>query len=354
VAHSYPGGEKNTFGQKTKGFFRKTFLTLAFMGVAGSPAYNDNGTKENLMARTAPIEAVPSDTTAFACPEVEMAAPGEDNVKTPGLFAEIVIDATTGEVLSQKNADTRLYPASLTKMMTLYLTFEALSQGKLDLCQYVTVSKKAAAQEASALGLKAKDSICVEDAILAITTKSANDCAVVLAEAGGGSEENFARAMNAKACQLGMANTHFVNASGLPDKDHFSTARDMAALSRALLRDYPQYYHYFSAKSFTYRGHAYPNHNKLMNRYQGMDGIKTGYIDASGYNLSASAVRDSTRLIGVVFGGRTARTRDAAMAKLLDQGFASVRKNRVAAPAEKKPGAAPPREDVNRRVARAQ
>ncbi|MCE9508339.1 MAG: serine hydrolase [Alphaproteobacteria bacterium] len=323
------------------------------MGVAGSPAYNDDGTKENLIAKTAPIEAVPPDTVMLPGQAVEISLQGGVNVKASGRFAEIVIDATTGEVLSQKNADTRLYPASLTKMMTLYLTFEALSQGKLELSQNLPVSKEAAVQEPSELGLKAKDSICVEDAVLGITTKSANDCAVVLSEADGGSEESFARAMNIKARQLGMNNTNFVNASGLPDKAQFSTARDMATLSRALLRDFPQYYHYFSVKSFTYRGHTDPSHNKLMGSYPGMDGIKTGYIDASGFNLAASAVHDSTRLIGVVFGGRTARSRDITMAKLLDQGFASVRKNRVAALAEKKPGAAPPREDINRRVARA-
>jgi D-alanyl-D-alanine carboxypeptidase len=337
VAHPDAGGGKNTFVRKTKGFLRKTFLTLAFMGVAGSPAYNDNETRGNPVARVAPIEAAPPGATAFTCPEVEMAAPGEDNVRMPGLYAEIVIDAATGEVLSQKNADTRLYPASLTKMMTLYLTFEALSQGKLDLSQSLPVSREAAAQEPSSLRLKAQGSIRVEDAILAITTKSANDCAVVLSEAVGGSEEDFARAMNDKACQIGMTNTHFVNASGLPDKGHFSTVRDMALLSQALLRDYPQYYHYFSVRSFTYHGHTYPNHNRLMNRYPGMDGMKTGYIDASGYNLSASAVRDGTRLIGVVFGGKTARRRDDTMAKLLNQGFTKIRKNHAPPAAEKKP-----------------
>lgn len=297
-------------------FFRKAFLTLAFTGVASVPAYNRSEAKENSLPKITPVEMTTAGT-----------------VKTPRRFAEIVIDASTGEVISHKNADQRLYPASLTKMMTLYLTFEALSQKKLDLNQDVPVSKKAAAQEPSELGLKAGRTICIEDAILAITTKSANDCAVVLAEAVGGSEKDFAHAMTAKACQLGMNGTHFVNASGLHDAAQYSTARDMAALSRALIRDYPQYYHYFSSKTFTYGKTTYPTHNRLMNSYQGMDGIKTGYVDASGFNLAASAVRDGTRLIGVVFGGETAAARDAAMEKLLDQGFAYVKKIPAAAPA---------------------
>jgi D-alanyl-D-alanine carboxypeptidase len=260
----------------------------------------------------------------------------------PDRFAEIVIEASTGYVISEKNADKRLYPASLTKMMTLYLTFDALSQGTLSRYQYIPVSKRAASQEPSSLGLRTGDTIRVEDAILAIATKSANDCAVALAEAVGGSEERFARAMVAKARQLGMNNTSFVNASGLHNRSQFSTARDMALLSRALIHDYPRYYHYFSTASFTYGDYTYLNHNKLMGNYQGMDGLKTGYVYASGFNLAASAVRNNTRLIGVVFGGRTARTRNIAMARYLNEGFARISDVRVASLAEKKPNQSVP------------
>ena len=253
----------------------------------------------------------------------------------PERFAEIVIEASTGYVISEKNADKRLYPASLTKMMTLYLTFEALSRGTLNKYQYITVSRRASSQEPSSLGLQAGDTLRVEDAILGIATKSANDCAVSLAEAIGGSEERFARAMVIKARQLGMNNTNFVNASGLHNRAQFSTARDMAALSRALIRDYPGYYRYFSTSAFTYGDNTYLNHNKLMGSYQGMDGLKTGYVYASGFNLAASAVRSGTRLIGVIFGGRTARSRNVAMGKLLDQSFARISNVRVASLAEK-------------------
>ncbi|MCE9506715.1 MAG: D-alanyl-D-alanine carboxypeptidase [Alphaproteobacteria bacterium] len=248
----------------------------------------------------------------------------------PDRFAAIVIDASTGYVISEKNPDKRLFPASLTKMMTLYLAFEAMSQGTLNKNQYIPVSRRAASQEPSSLGLKPGDSIRVENAILGIATKSANDCAVTLAEAIGGSEDRFARAMTAKARQLGMNNTHFVNASGLHNRSQFSSARDMATLSQALIRDYPRYYRYFSTASFTYEGNTYFNHNKLMSSYQGMDGLKTGYVYASGFNLASSAVRDGTRLIGVVFGGKTARVRNQVMKKLLDNSFARISNIRVA------------------------
>jgi len=256
----------------------------------------------------------------------------------PDRYAAVVIEASTGYVLSAQNADKKLYPASLTKMMTLYLTFEALSQGRISKHQRIAVSRRAAAQEPSSLGLQAGDEIRVEDAILSIATKSANDSAVTLAEAIGGSEDRFARAMTAKARQLGMNNTRFVNASGLFKKAQVSTARDMATLSQAIIRDYPGYYRYFSTSTFAYNDNIYMNHNKLMNSYQGMDGIKTGYVYASGYNLAASAVHNGTRLIGVIFGGRTARSRNNAMAKLLNQSFARIGDIRVAALAKKAPG----------------
>ena len=239
-------------------------------------------------------------------------------------YASIVIDAGTGEVLHEVNADTRNYPASLTKMMTIYLTFEALEKGRLTLGHPLKASRQAARQPASRLGMRRGEKITVEDAILALVTKSANDVAVVLAETLGKSEKNFAKIMTRKAQALGMSRTTFGNASGLPHRGQLSTARDMATLSLALLRDFPQYYHYFSAKTFSYRGRTYRNHNKLLKNYRGADGLKTGYIRASGYNLAASSRRNGRRLIAVVFGGKTARSRNSHIAKLLDRGYTRI------------------------------
>ncbi len=237
-------------------------------------------------------------------------------------YADIVIDAESGRILHATNADSLRHPASLTKMMTLYLTFQALEAGRLGLNQYLPVSSTAAEQSPSKLGLKAGQRIRVEDAILGLVTESANDSAVVLAEwMGGGSEKTFAKMMTRQAQALGMSRTHFDNASGLPDDGQITTARDMAALGAALFYHFPQYYRYFSRQSFSYNGASHHNHNHLMSRYQGMDGIKTGYIRASGFNLVASARRGDVRLIGVVFGGRSTVSRDNRMAQLLDQGF---------------------------------
>jgi D-alanyl-D-alanine carboxypeptidase len=234
----------------------------------------------------------------------------------------IVIDAETGKVLHAVNADARTYPASLTKMMTLYLVFDALDSGRLKLDQHLTVSRHAAGQAPSKLGLRRGESISVHDLILALVTKSANDAAVVLAEGLADSESAFARQMTAQARKLGMKNTVFRNASGLPNRAQHTTARDIAILARALYQDFPQYYHWFSTEKFTYRGRTYTNHNHLMSTFEGMDGIKTGFINASGFNLAASAVRDNRRLIGVVMGGRSARARDKRMAALLNKAFA--------------------------------
>lgn len=239
-------------------------------------------------------------------------------------YASIVIDFETGQILHQTNADTRNYPASLVKMMTLYLTFEALEAGNLALDQELPVSRRAAGMPPSRLGLKAGQSIEVQDAILALLTKSANDVAVVMAEALGTKETRFAKLMTKKARQLGMKRTSFRNASGLPNRHQLSTARDMATLARALIRDFPQYYELFSTSKFTYKGRTYRNHNKLLSRYEGADGLKTGYTRASGFNLAASAVRNGRRLIAVVFGGKTPRSRDRHISKLLDRGFVRV------------------------------
>lgn len=239
-------------------------------------------------------------------------------------YASIVIDAETGAVLHEVNADTRNYPASLTKIMTLYMVFEALRDKRLALGDKLQVSVRATRQPPSKLGLGPADTIAVEDAILALVTKSANDVAVVIAEALGVTEKRFARLMTNKALALGMSRTSFRNASGLPDKGQLSSARDMAILAQAMLRDFPGLYRYFSTPRFTYRGATYRNHNKLLGKYEGMDGIKTGYIHASGYNLVASVERGDRRLIAVVFGGDSASSRDRHMAKLLDRGFAQI------------------------------
>jgi D-alanyl-D-alanine carboxypeptidase len=236
-------------------------------------------------------------------------------------YAAFVMEADSGRVLYEVNADTRNYPASLTKMMTLYLLFEALEEGRVKADQPLTVSRQAARMPASKLGLKRGQSIRVDNAILALVTKSANDVAVVVAEALAGKEAEFARMMTRKAKALGMTRTSFRNASGLYNRGQLSTARDMAILAQALIRDFPARYKAFSIGSFTYNGRRYRNHNKLLRSFSGTDGLKTGYIAASGYNLAASAKRDGHRVIAVVFGGKTAGSRDRQVAKLLDRGF---------------------------------
>lgn len=245
-------------------------------------------------------------------------------------YAAIIMDADTGLILDQSNANKQLHPASLTKMMTLLMAFEAIESGKLRLNDRIKISKHAASQSPSKLDLGAGATIKVEDAIYALVTKSANDIAVAVAEHIGGTEQNFAKMMTARAHELGMTKTTFKNASGLHNPGQVSTARDMAKLARFIINDHPKYYRYFSTKNFTYQGQSYHNHNRLMSSYQGMDGMKTGYIGPSGFNLVASAERNDHRLIGVVFGGRTAKTRDAHMAKLLDRGFAKFNEIRVA------------------------
>lgn len=236
-------------------------------------------------------------------------------------YASIIIDAKSGEVLHEAGADTRNFPASLTKMMTLHMVFDALKAGKLKLADPMKVSAHASGMAPSKLGLRPGDTITVEQCVLALVTKSANDCAAVIAETIGGTEVNFARMMTDRARQLGMTRTTFRNASGLPNTGQLSTARDMARLAQSLIYDHAQYYGYFNTKSFTYKGTTIGSHNRLMARYPGMDGLKTGYIRASGFNLASSAVRDGRRLIGVVFGGQTAAWRDNHMADLLDEAF---------------------------------
>ncbi|ARQ09045.1 serine-type D-Ala-D-Ala carboxypeptidase protein [Rhizobium etli] len=233
--------------------------------------------------------------------------------------ASLILDARTGKVLASENADTLNHPASLTKMMTLYLTFEALKRGKIAWDTPIKMSKYAAARPPTKLGVKAGGTITVREAVYGMIVKSANDAAAAMAETLGGSESGFARMMTAKARQLGMSRTVFVNASGLPNSSQVTTARDMSTLGVALMKNFPNEYRLFSMASFNFRGKTVRGHNNLMYRYQGMDGIKTGYTNASGFNL-VSAVRDGNRrVVGVVLGGRTARSRDARMEALLDR-----------------------------------
>ena len=239
-----------------------------------------------------------------------------------GKYASIVIDLDTHQVMHAREADEQRHPASLTKVMTLYLVFDALESGKLKLTDRMPVSKAASRAQPSKLGLKPGSTIKVEDAIRALVTKSANDVAIVFAEKlGSGSETKFVTKMNAKAKELGMASTTFRNASGLPDKRQITTARDMAKLAEAVYADHKDRYNYFSLSSFTWGKRKYANHNELLRKVEGVDGIKTGFTNASGYNLMASAERNGRRVIAVMLGGTTGRSRDQHVADLLEAAF---------------------------------
>ena len=255
-------------------------------------------------------------------------------------YAAIVIEEKTGRVLFSRSADNKLYPASLTKIMTLYMLFEELDSGRLTLESRLPISSVAASRSPSKLYLSPGASISVENAILALVTKSANDVATAVGEKISGTERAFAGKMTRKARALGMVNTVFKNASGLPNRKQHSTARDMARLGVAIRRDFPQYYHYFSRTKFSFNGRKYGNHNKLLRQFDGTDGIKTGFTNASGFNLVAATERNGVRLIGVVFGGRTGASRDAHMMKILATQFRRVKPfavRQIAAPS------APPR-----------
>ena len=237
-------------------------------------------------------------------------------------YAAMVMDARNGEVLHSRNADTPLHPASLTKMMTLYIVFEAVENGELSLDQKVRISANAAAEPPSKLGLKAGQRIALRYLIRAAAVKSANDAATALGEAVSGSEAAFARRMNRTARALGMTRTTFKNAHGLTEAGHMSTARDMTILGRHVLYDYPQYYNLFSRRSTDAGVREVANTNRrLLSNYRGADGIKTGYTRAAGFNLVASAERGQERIIATVFGGRSTATRNARVAELLDLGF---------------------------------
>lgn len=236
-------------------------------------------------------------------------------------YASFVIDLETDEVLHSRHADEPRYPASLTKVMTLYLLFDELKAGRLTLDTRLPVSRVAASQPPSKLGLRQGSTITVRSAINALVTKSANDVAVVVAEKLGGSESRFAALMTVKARSLGLTRTNFYNASGLPDARQVSTARDMATLAEAMLTDHADYYHYFSQTSFSWGDASYRNHNKLLGSVDGVDGIKTGYTRASGFNLMASAERDGHRIIAIMLGGQTSRARNSHVSALIEAAY---------------------------------
>jgi D-alanyl-D-alanine carboxypeptidase len=236
-------------------------------------------------------------------------------------YAAILIDHETGEVLYARRADETRYPASITKVMTLYVAFEEVAAGRLKLDDRIRISSHAASQPPSKLGLKPGTTISVRDAFGVIATKSANDIAAALGEHLSGSESAFAARMTRTARRLGMNGTQFRNASGLPDADHFTTARDISILSRAMLRDFPSFYPLFSQTHYDYRGRTVPNHNHLLKTMPGVDGIKTGYTNAAGFTLAASAVRAGRRLVAVVLGGPSRIVRDGNMQDLLSIGF---------------------------------
>lgn len=258
---------------------------------------------------------------------VQVTAPAAANPR----FAAIVVDAKSGKVVFERNADEARFPASLTKIMTLYLLFEDVKAGRITLDTRLPVSAHAARQPPSNVGLKPGQSIRAEDAIKVLVTKSANDVAAVVGEALSGSVSAFAKRMTGKARELGMTRTTFRNASGLPDPKQVTTARDMATLGLRIQRDFPEMYKAFSLRSYTYSGRSYRNHNGLLGKVGGMDGIKTGYIRASGFNLCASVERDNKRIVAVVMGGRTAASRNQYMAGLIEDMFRTAKLTRSGA-----------------------
>ena len=245
-------------------------------------------------------------------------------------YADIVVDANSGTVLHSTNPDAPRHPASLTKIMTLYLLFEQLEAGKLKLDSPLPVSKEAAAQMPTKLGLKPGSTLAVEDAIKGMVTRSANDAAVVVAEAIAGDEDAFAKLMTRKAQALGMSRTIYKNASGLPDSGQITTARDQSTLGRAVQERFPRYYKYFSIRTFVFRGQSIGNHNNLLGRVEGVDGIKTGYVNASGFNLVTSVHRGNRYLVAVVMGGSSAGSRDAKMRDLISDKIAQASVKRTA------------------------
>ena len=302
-------------------WFAVTFVVLICLAPAAVDAQSTS-TK----ARAAP----PAKTR----PAVKSTRPATPWVANPSVNSKdsyLIVDATSGRELLSDQPDELRHPASLTKLMTLYLTFSALDSGRLSLGDGLPVSINALNAPPTKMGLAPGGSVVVRDAVMGLVTRSANDAAVVLAEALAGDEESFAQQMTAKARQLGMTSTVFRNASGLPNSEQVTSARDMAKLAGALLRDFPHYYPVFSVQSYPYRGRSLENHNRMLATYAGADGLKTGYTNASGFNLVMSAMRDNRRLIGVVMGGNSAFQRDRLMADLMDRGFAAAQSLALAA-----------------------
>ena len=256
-------------------------------------------------------------------------------------FSAMVLDANTGRVLYADHENDLRHPASVTKVMTLYMLFEQLEKGRFSLDDEIQISSHAASMAPSKLGLRPGTTISVEDAIKAVVTKSANDIAAAIAEAVGGTEERFAEMMTAKAHSLGMSRTHYANASGLPNSSQVTTARDLITLGRSIQERFPRYYAYFSTHQFTFRGATMGNHNHLLGRVEGMDGIKTGYTNASGFNLLTSVKRGNRRIFSVVLGGKTAGGRDRIMAGLIEDHLDSASSTKTmvadASPAETRP-----------------
>ncbi|MSP74735.1 MAG: D-alanyl-D-alanine carboxypeptidase [Rhodospirillaceae bacterium] len=293
-------------------------VSLFFVGATTAPS--DADAQSASTKRAAP----PAKSRTAAKNVAQNPSPWVANPSVYGKTAYLIVDATSGREISSDQADELRHPASLTKLMTIYLTFSALDSGRLALGDSLPVSSSALNAPPTKMGLTPGGSVGVRDATMALVTRSANDAAVVLAEAIGGDEQNFARLMTQRARQLGMTSTVFRNASGLPHREQVTTARDLARLANALMRDYPHYYAVFAVQSYTYRGRPLDNHNRMLGSYEGADGLKTGYTAASGFNLVMSAMRDNRRLIGVVMGGESAGRRDRQMADLMDRGFASA------------------------------
>lgn len=284
---------------------RRLSSVLACLALTGALLAGCNATAPG----RSPLAVGPGPTSIaqLTTPDVEQRA-----------YAAIVVDAETGRVLHEDNAEALRHPASLTKMMTLYLLFEQLQAGRLFITSELDVSANAAAKPATKLGLKAGSTITVDMAIRALCVGSANDVATVVAESLAGSEPEFALAMTRKARQLGMGRTQFANASGLPDPRNVTTARDMAILARALSDRFPQYFRYFATREYSWNGRTVKSTNKLLPRVAGVDGIKTGYVRASGFNLVTSVRRDGRHLVAVVIGGRTGAARDRRMEELIE------------------------------------
>lgn len=305
---------------------------MRFLGLRGrtkSPRKETNSLRTVILAVVAASVAGLVPATSFAAPP----------------FSALTIDARNGKILYAKDIDGIRHPASLTKMMTLYLLFQDLSAGKLTLNSPITVSARCTGMAPSKLGVRAGQSITAETATRALVVKSANDIACAVAETLGGSESAFAQRMTRTARGIGMSRTTFLNASGLPNPGQVTTARDMATLGLRLMRDYPQYYPYFRTQSFVYQGKTIKGHNRLLGSYQGTDGIKTGYVAASGFNLVTSVRRGDKRLVGVVIGGKSGASRDAYMKQMLSQYFDDASTGRtIAAYAGSSKGAQPTEE----------